>query len=181
MVQHSGPVHVVAMGVSATGKTLVGIDLADRLGFKFLEGDSLHPQANIDKMAAGIPLTDEDRWPWLRMCAKAVAECDADDVSTVLSCSALRRGYRDLLREAAREELFFVHLHAPFEVLEARMTKRTKHFMPTSLLQSQFDTLEPLGDDEVGVVVDVSPPIEVVVDEAEKAIRSRYLESSTER
>ncbi|MGH3444781.1 MAG: hypothetical protein ACRDPB_05355, partial [Nocardioidaceae bacterium] len=110
-----------------------------------------------------------------------IQQREEKSASTVLACSALRRGYRDLLREAAREELFFVHLHAPFEVLEARMTKRTKHFMPTSLLQSQFDTLEPLGDDEVGVVVDVSPPVEVVVAEAEKAIRSRYDESSTER
>lgn len=169
-----GSVHVVVMGVSATGKTVVGKRMAEDLGFEFVEGDSLHPEANIAKMEAGVPLTDEDREPWLRAIAALVADKDAEEVSTVVTCSALRRPYRDLLRTATTGETFFVHLHAPFEVLEKRMQERTKHFMPTSLLQSQFDTLEPLEDDEAGVVVDVSPPLDVVVGEAVNAVRDRY-------
>jgi len=166
-------VHVVAMGVSATGKTVVGAAMAQRLGFQFLEGDSYHPAANIAKMESGIPLTDEDRTPWLERLADLLATRDAAGTSTVLTCSALRRAYRDTLRSGV-PEAFFVHLHAPFDVLLARMGKRTRHFMPTSLLQSQFDTLEPLGPDESGVVVDVSPPIEVVVSEAVAAVRAAF-------
>ena len=106
-------------------------------------------------MEHGIPLTDEDRWPWLQAIAELVAVRDHEGTSTVVTCSALKRKYRDILRDAA--PTFFVHLDAPFEVLEARMQQRTKHFMPTSLLRSQVDTLEPLDDDEAGEVVDVSP------------------------
>src|SRR5690348_3121999 len=163
------------MGVSATGKTAVGERLAERLGVDFLEGDSLHPEANIEKMSSGIPLTDDDRWPWLRAIADLIAEHRRRGRSMVVTCSALRRSYRDMLRSGAPEEdLFFLHLHAPFDVLEKRMAHRTKHFMPTSLLQSQFDTLEPLDDDELGAEVDVSPPLDEVVDEAEAAIRAHY-------
>jgi gluconokinase len=160
------------MGVSATGKTSVAEELAEELGCEFVEGDSMHPSANIEKMRQGIPLTDEDRWPWLQAIADLVAVKDFEGTSTVVTCSALRRSYRDLLAGAA--PTFFVHLHAPFEVLEKRMHRRTKHFMPTSLLESQFDTLEPLGDDEDGAVVDVSPPLEDVVEEALNAVRVRY-------
>lgn len=164
--------HVVVMGVTATGKTTIGERLADELGCEFVEGDSLHPRRNIEKMEHGIPLTDEDRWPWLQAIADLVAARDVEGISTVVTCSALRRAYRDALRDAA--PTFFVHLHAPFEVLEGRMTLRTKHFMPTSLLQSQFDTLEDLEDDESGAVVDVSPPVDEVVEEAVNAVRTHY-------
>lgn len=175
----TAPVHVVTMGVSATGKTSVASRMAEELGFEFVEGDSLHPQANIDKMEAGTPLTDADREPWLRAIAALVADRDEAGVSTVVTCSALKRSYRDLLRSApsqpgACSETFFVHLHAPYEVLEKRMEQRTKHFMPTSLLKSQFDTLEPLGPDEAGVLVDVTPPVDTVVAEAVKAVRERF-------
>jgi gluconokinase len=166
--------HVVVMGVSATGKTVVGEQLADELGCEFVEGDSLHSQHNIEKMSEGVPLTDEDRLPWLQAIAELVAVRDAEGTSTVVTCSALKRSYRDVLRKAA--PTFFVHLHAPFEVLQERMQLRTKHFMPTSLLRSQFDTLEELGDDESGAVVDVSPPIDVVVEEAVNAVRVHYTE-----
>jgi gluconokinase len=164
--------HVVVMGVSATGKTSVGEQLAEELGCEFIEGDSLHSQHNIDKMTEGVPLTDEDRWPWLKAIAELVAERDSQGVSTVVTCSALKRSYRDVLRGAA--PTFFVHLHAPFEVLQDRMQLRSKHFMPTSLLRSQFDTLEALDDDEPGAVVDVSPPIDEVVEEALNAVRVHY-------
>jgi gluconokinase len=166
--------HVVVMGVSATGKTTVGEQLADELGCEFIEGDELHPSRNIDKMQKGIPLTDEDRWPWLQAIAELVAVRDHEGASTVVTCSALKRSYRDVLRDAA--PTFFVHLHAPFEVLEERMQHRTKHFMPTALLRSQFDTLEELGDDETGAVVDVSPPLDEVVEEAVNAVRVHYTE-----
>jgi gluconokinase len=164
--------HVVVMGVSATGKTAVGHELAEELGCEFIEGDELHPRRNIEKMSQGIALTDEDRWPWLQAIAELVAVRDYEGTPTVVTCSALKRSYRDVLRDAA--PTFFVHLDAPFEVLEARMQHRTKHFMPTALLKSQFATLEPLGDDEPGTVVDVSPPLEEVVEEAVNAVRTHY-------
>ncbi len=162
------------MGVSATGKTTIGEAMSAELDFDFIEGDSLHPPANIEKMEAGVPLDDADREPWLRAIAERVASYDAKGVSTVTTCSALRRSYRDLLRSSAAHEPFFVHLAASFEVLEQRMALRTKHFMPTSLLRSQFDTLEPLEPDENGVVVDVTPPVDEVVAAAVKAVRERY-------
>jgi gluconokinase len=166
--------HIVVMGVSGTGKTSVGEELAEELGCEFVEGDSLHPRHNIEKMENGAPLTDEDRWPWLQAIAEMVAVRDHEGTSTVVTCSALKRKYRDILRDAA--PTFFVHLDAPFEVLEARMQQRTKHFMPTSLLRSQVDTLEPLDDDEAGEVVDVSPALDVVVEEAVNAVRTHYTE-----
>lgn len=171
----SGPVHIVVMGVSATGKTSVATEMAARLGCDFIEGDSHHPPANIAKMEAGVPLTDEDRMPWLKALAELLAVRDCAGRSTVLTCSALRRAYRDVLRTAVPGgEIFFVHLSASIDVLRDRMSQRTKHFMPTSLLQSQFDTLEPLEADEAGAMVDVTPPLEDVVSEAVNLVRARY-------
>jgi gluconokinase len=164
--------HIVVMGVSGTGKTSVASEVAEELGCEYIEGDELHPSRNIAKMEQGIPLTDEDRWPWLQAIAELVAVRDFEGTSTVVTCSALRRSYRDVLRDAA--PTFFVHLHAPFEVLEERMQHRTKHFMPATLLRSQFDTLEELGDDEAGAVIDVSAPLDEVVEESVNAIRVHY-------
>ncbi len=155
---------MVVMGVSSTGKTEVGQRLAARLGAEFLEGDGYHPEQNIAKMSAGIPLTDEDRQPWLETLAQLIGSWDIDGVPTVLTCSALRRRYRDVLRTAVpAPRLVFVHLHASFEVLEARMRARTDHFMPASLLRSQFETLEPLEPDETGFVIDVSSTLDDVL------------------
>ena len=168
------PMHIVVMGVSATGKTTVGRGIAEELGCDFIEGDELHPSANIKKMSQGIPLTDEDRWPWLQAIAEMVAVRNHEGKSTVVTCSALKRAYRDVLRDAA--PTLFVHLEAPFAVLEKRMSQRTKHFMPTALLQSQFDTLEPLADDEAGVVLDVSVPLDEVIEEAVNAVRTHYMD-----
>ena len=165
--------HIVVMGVSSTGKTLVGRRLAEELGCEFVEGDELHPRRNIEKMEQGIPLQDEDRWPWLQAIADLVAVRDHEGASSVVTCSALKRSYRRVLSDAA--PTFFVHLAAPYAVLEQRMQQRTKHFMPTSLLRSQFDTLEDLGEDESGAVVDVSPPVEEVVEEAVNAVRTHYV------
>lgn len=161
------------MGVSATGKTTVAKALAEELDLEMIEGDNFHSPANITKMAEGVPLTDQDRLPWLRSLASLIEQRDSEQTSTVLACSALRRSYRDVLRGASSEsELFFVHLHADFDVLLDRMGHRTKHFMPASLLESQFETLESLETDEPGALVDVTPPLDEVVAEAVRLVRA---------
>lgn len=166
----STPLHVVVMGVAGTGKSTIGQHLAEDLGIGLLEGDSFHPAANIAKMSTGVPLDDDDRLPWLMRLAEVTADRRAEGSSTVLACSALRRRYRDLLRgDIPPQDTFFVHLHATYEVLVARMARRD-HFMPTSLLQSQLDTLEPLEDDEEGVLVDVALPVDEVLRRVRSAL-----------
>lgn len=147
--------HVVVMGVSGCGKTTVGERLAAVLGWPFDEGDRYHPQANIEKMSAHMPLEDADRWPWLEALAGLIAEHEAAGQSSVLACSALRRAYRDVLRSGA-PRVRFLHLHGSFAVLAERLAARKRHFFPADLLRSQFATLEPLGPDEDGIVVDVA-------------------------
>lgn len=142
--------HVVVMGVSGCGKSTVGALLADRLGVPFLDADSLHPPANLAKMARGVPLDDADRRPWLRLVGAALAAADG---GAVVACSALRRSYRDVLREAA-PDLRFVHLVGTREALAARMRSREGHFMPVSLLDTQLASLEPLEPDEPAVELD---------------------------
>ena len=161
--------HLVVMGVAGSGKTTVALLLAERLGWTFAEADAFHPEANVALMAAGTPLTDEDRAPWLASIAQWVSQRDAEGVSTVVTCSALRRAYRDVLRGAAGD-VRFVHLAGDPEVIATRMAARTDHFMPTSLLPSQLATLEPLEADEAGVVVPIGPPPAQVVDEALHAL-----------
>lgn len=155
--------HVVLMGVAGTGKSAVGKPVAGRLGADFAEGDDFHPRANLEKMSSGTPLTDEDRWPWLRSLADWTRERTAAGRPTVVTCSALRRVYRDVLREGA-PDTFFVHLvGTPTRILE-RMAGR-EHFMPTSLLDSQLATLEPLEEDEDGMTVDISRPVQEIVED----------------
>lgn len=149
--------HIILMGVSGSGKTSVAAALAEKLGWSYGEADDFHPRANVDKMAAGHPLNDEDRWPWLETIARWTADHDAAGESTIVTCSALKRIYRDKLREVPGETIF-VHLAGPQEVLEQRMATREGHFMPTGLLPSQFDTLEPLDEDENGFEVSVDQP-----------------------
>ncbi|WP_461174922.1 gluconokinase, GntK/IdnK-type [Arthrobacter sp. Z1-9] len=151
------------MGVSGCGKTTIGDLVARELGVPFLDGDSLHPVENVAKMAAGTPLTDEDRWPWLATVGTALA--NAGDGGMVLACSALRRSYRDAIRAQAPDTIF-LHLHGSKEVLRARTEGRTGHFMPPALLESQLATLEPLAADEAGIVVDIAAPVQQVVQEA---------------
>jgi carbohydrate kinase (thermoresistant glucokinase family) len=166
--------HVIVMGVSGSGKTAIAHALAKELGTEFVEGDDHHPAANVEKMAAGIPLTDEDRWPWLRTLATLIAERHARGAGTVLACSALRRAYRDVLRAAVpREESFVLQLDPDEATLRSRLEQRRSHYMPTSLLESQLATLEPLGSDEHGVViVDAAQPERDVAAEALAAVRA---------
>ena len=144
---------VIVMGVSGCGKSTVGELLGELLGAGFLDGDSLHPQSNIDKMAAGHPLNDEDREPWLREVGERLGSLDTG--SMVIACSALKRSYRDLIRSEAPGTVF-IHLHGTVEMLAERMGARPGHFMPVGLLESQLATLEPLQSDEAGVVLDIS-------------------------
>jgi gluconokinase len=150
---------VVVMGVSGSGKSTVGAALAQRLGVPFADADDLHPASNVAKMAAGEPLDDHDRYPWL----EAVGAWLADHADGgVMSCSALKRRYRDQLRHHARG-LEFLLLEGSREVIEQRLVVRPGHFMPASLLTSQLATLEPLEPDEAGVVVDVDQSVDAVV------------------
>lgn len=146
--------HVVVMGVSGTGKTTVGRLLAATLGRPFVEGDDLHPPANVESMRRGVPLTDADREPWLATIRDTLSEHARSGGRAVVTCSALRRAYRDVLR-GAEGGVAFVHLVVPRDELERRMATREGHFMPASLLASQLATLEPLGPDEQGVDVAV--------------------------
>ncbi|QSR25141.1 gluconate kinase [Nocardioides aromaticivorans] len=148
------------MGVSGSGKSTVGAALAQRLGVPFEDADDLHPAANIAKMSAGIPLDDDDRHPWLETIGEWLATHDGD--GGVISCSALKRSYRDQLRAHAARAVF-VHLHGTREVIARRQASRPGHFMPASLLDSQFDTLEQLADDEAGVVIDVDQTVDAIV------------------
>ncbi|MFE0454237.1 gluconokinase [Streptomyces sp. NPDC058914] len=163
----STPHVVVVMGVAGTGKTTIGPLLAARLGVPYAEGDDFHPQANIAKMSAGTPLTDEDRWPWLDAIGTWAQE--RAGLGGVVSCSALKRSYRDRLRAAA-PDLVFVHLAGDRALIEDRMSHRQGHFMPTALLDSQFATLQPLQEDEAGVVVDVSGGPEEITRRATSAL-----------
>ena len=151
------------MGVSGCGKTTIGDLVARELGVPFLDGDSLHPVENVAKMAAGTPLTDEDRWPWLATVGTELA--NAGDGGLVLACSALRRSYRDAIRQQAPDTIF-LHLHGSKDVLRARTEGRSGHFMPPALLDSQLATLEPLDAGETGIVVDIAAPVQQVVREA---------------
>lgn len=150
-----GTQHLVVMGVSGCGKSTVAEGLAAALSWPFDEGDSFHLQTSIDKMAAHIPLTDEDRWPWLRILADRIAAREREGRSSILSCSSLRRAYRDVLRSGA-PRVRFVHLHGDRAVLAARLGARTDHFFPADLLDSQLAALETLEPDEDGIVVDVA-------------------------
>jgi carbohydrate kinase (thermoresistant glucokinase family) len=152
---------MVVMGVSGCGKSSVGIALARALGARFIDGDDLHPLANKTKMAAGIPLDDDDRWPWLDLVGSELADDCLESIDgsegftgTVIACSALKRKYRERILAAAPGTVF-VHLDGPKELLAERMGSRGDHFMPLALLDSQLKTLEPLGSDEPGKVYSI--------------------------
>ncbi|WP_262490942.1 gluconokinase [Mycobacterium simiae] len=151
---------VVVMGVSGSGKSTIGAALAQRLKVPFVDADMLHPPTNIAKMAAGEPLDDDDRLPWLDRVAEWLT---AHRDGGVVSCSALKRKYRDQLRTHCPHATF-LHLSGSPELIVGRLAARFGHFMPAALLRSQLDTLEPLGNDESGVVVDIGPDVDTVVE-----------------
>lgn len=151
---------IVVMGVSGSGKSTVGMALAQRLRVPFAEADDFHSPANIAKMTAGEPLEDADRYPWLEAIGEWLAKHPG---GAVASCSALKRKYRDQLRRRCAD-LEFVHLAGARQVIANRQVARSGHFMPTSLLASQFATLEPLGPDERGVTIDVDQSVDSVVE-----------------
>ena len=152
---------IVVMGVSGSGKSTVGAALAQRLRVPFADADDFHPPANIAKMTAGEPLNDDDRYPWLEAIGEWLAKHCGD--GGVMSCSALKRTYRDQLRRHC-EGVEFLHLAGTPEVIGRRQASRPGHFMPASLLVSQFATLEPLGPDESGIAIDVDQDIDSIVD-----------------
>jgi gluconokinase len=152
---------LVVMGVSGSGKSTVARLLSEGLDWLMAEADEFHSAANITKMESGVPLDDRDREPWLRSLRDWISEQDAAGRSAVVTCSALKRTYRDVLRKATAR-VVFVHLDGSRELIAGRLSGRTGHFMPPSLLDSQFDALEPLDDDEDGITVDVaSSPAEI--------------------
>ncbi|WP_405782103.1 gluconokinase [Streptomyces sp. NBC_00859] len=165
----STPRVVVLMGVAGTSKTTIGPLLAAALGVPYAEGDDFHPAANIAKMSAGTPLGDDDRWPWLDAIGQWAH--GRADRGGVVSCSALKRSYRDRLRAEA-PGVVFLHLTGDRELIERRMAERRGHFMPTALLDSQFATLQPLGRDEAGTAVDISGTPEDITGRAVTALRA---------
>ena len=164
---------VVAMGVAGCGKSTVGRLLAERLDVAFAEGDAFHPAANVAKMKAGQPLDDDDRRPWLLSIGEWIAGRVGAADGGVVACSALKRPYRDLLRQAATAvgppggaPVWFLHLRLDQDLAAARVAARPDHFMPTSLVASQFAALQPLEPDEAGIAVDAAQPVNEIVREA---------------
>lgn len=155
--------HFAIMGVAGCGKSSVGTALAEQLGLTYLDGDHLHSAENIAKMSVGEPLTDTDRAPWLRKIGQRFAVSNAP---LIIGCSALRRVYRDWIRQSANTEITFVHLAGTREVIKQRMAAREGHFMPIKLLDSQFAALEPLQSDEASIVIDIDQRFERVVENA---------------
>jgi gluconokinase len=151
---------VVVMGVTGSGKSTVGTALAERMGVPFADADDFHSPENVAKMRSGVPLTDDDRRPWLLAIGAWLAK---HEHGAVVTCSALKRAYRDTLREAA-PDITFLHLHGDKDTVRKRVGSRQGHFMPESLVDSQYADLQPLGDDERGVVIDFSLPVDVIVD-----------------
>ena len=167
----SGIAAVVVMGVSGAGKSTVGKLIAARLDCPFRDADSFHPKANIAKMSRGEPLTDTDRWPWLEAIAAWIAEHRAAGTTCVVTCSALKRRYRDLVTDNQRDDVRLVYLKGDFALIEARLTARKGHFMPPGLLQSQFDALEEPGADEHAIAVPIEATPEEIADRVVEKLR----------
>lgn len=161
---------IVVMGVSGSGKSTVGAALAQRLRVPFADADDFHPPANIAKMTAGHALDDDDRYPWLEVIGEWLAEHHGGGV---MSCSALKRRYRDQLRRHC-PDVEFLHLSGSIEVVARRQASRPGHFMPASLVASQFETLEPLGGDERGTAIDIDQNIDSIVEEYVSGIRGEH-------
>jgi gluconokinase len=152
------------MGVSGSGKSTIAAQVAGRLGYPYIDADDLHPPANVAKMRSGTPLNDEDRWPWLDSVAETLDKVASQAGGVVMACSALRRIYRDRLRKGTDRAFRFIFLDASFDVIKDRLARRLHHFMPESLLISQFETLERPGPDETDVLtISADQPPDVIV------------------
>ena len=159
---------IVLMGVSGSGKTVIGKALAPKLNAEFIDGDNLHSQRNVDKMAAGIPLTDEDRLDWLKLIAKVGHDHAAHGTTCIIACSALKKKYRDILR-ANNPSMRFIYLKGSYDLIYSRISKRLHQYMPTSLLESQFNTLEePQADEKDVFNVSIKQEISGIVDDIVK-------------
>jgi gluconokinase len=161
---------IVVMGVSGAGKSTVGRIVAQRLGCAFRDADRFHPQANIEKMAGGHPLTDDDRWSWLEAIAAWIAEHRAAGTTCVVTCSALKRVYRDIITGKQRKDVRLVYLKGDFELIAARLKARKGHFMPPALLQSQFDALEEPAADEHAITVSIDAMPEEIAERVLKRL-----------
>jgi gluconokinase len=155
---------IVVMGVAGSGKTTIGEKLAEQLGWAYEDGDRFHPKANVEKMSAGHPLTDEDRWPWLQAIADEIDRVCSRAGHVVISCSALKRRYRDVLVHG-RGDVRIVYLDGTQDLIARRLAARKGHFMPPTLLESQFKTLQPPGPDENPITVSIDAPVEEIVDD----------------
>jgi len=160
---------VLVMGVSGSGKTTIGEALARELGWEYLDADDYHPKANVAKMASGVPLEDADRWPWLEKINEELLKIQKQDRSAVVGCSALKQAYRERLARGLRD-FEVVYLRGDFALLQSRIAARKHRFMPATLLQSQFDALEPPAH---AVEVDVSVPVESSVSKIKEQLRQR--------
>ena len=158
------PCALVVMGVSGSGKSTIAEHLASRLGWRYVDGDLFHPASNVAKMSAGHPLTDEDRWPWLRAIAAEIDQLLAAGTSSVVACSALKHVYRDILVHG-RGDIRIVFLNGSQELIAKRLAARKGHFMPPGLLDSQFRTLEPPQPSERPVTVSIDPSVDGIVDD----------------
>jgi len=178
--EHRSIVVALVMGVSGTGKTTVGEAVARRLHWDFLEGDVLHPPANLAKMSSGQPLDDADRAPWLAAIAAHIDEWRRAGRSGIVSCSALKRKYREIIM-GDRPEVLLVYLEGSREVIAQRLARRRGHFMPASLLDSQLATIEPPASDEYPITVDIDAPITTIVDQIVAALSQSNASVSTHR
>jgi gluconokinase len=158
------PCALVVMGVSGSGKTTIASGLAERLHWTFEDGDKFHPKSNVEKMSAGHPLTDEDRWPWLNAIADEIERVCRAGEHAVIACSALKRRYRDILVRG-RDDVRIVYLNGTRDLIAGRLAGRKNHFMPPGLLESQFKTLEAPGADENPVTVSIDAPVDAIVDD----------------
>jgi gluconokinase len=160
----TSPCALIVMGVSGSGKTTIGERLAARICWRYEDADTFHPPSNVAKMSAGQPLTDEDRWPWLKAIAAEIDRVCAAGERAVIGCSALRRAYRDVLAHG-RNDIQFVYLKGTQALIADRLGRRKGHLMPPGLLTSQFNTLEPPADDERAVIVSIDGSVETIVDD----------------
>ena len=174
------PCALIVMGVSGSGKSTIGEKLAEQLGWKYEDGDSFHPASNVAKMRAGQPLTDEDRWPWLRAIAEDIGRvCEAGQ-RVVIACSALKRVYRDILVHE-RNDVRIIYLNGTQQLIADRLAARKGHFMPPGLLASQFQTLEPPGASENPITVSIDASVDAIVDDIIRLLGLHPADSGTPR